>query len=110
MKRHPTLKRVHLFFFFFLIGPCLTFSQNTQEVEAESATAVAGPQYAKSKFNQWVFGKNYRSTWATAIHNIPVLDVENFDGGLVPYEKGGSGETLSLKFKSAKGRRYAFRL
>ena len=57
-----------------------------------------------------IFGKHYRSTWTTPIHNIPYLDLENYAGGLTPYAKGGGAQTLSLKFKSPSGLRFAFRL
>lgn len=85
------------------------FSQTQVSKQIENGTAIAGPQYAKSKFKQKLFGKHYRSTWTTPIHQVPILNLSNFDGGLVPYEKGGGAQTLSLKFKSANGRRYAFR-
>lgn len=108
MKRRSIL--IKIYWLLLLLGICSPMnSQNESRPSTGSTSAVAGAQYNKSKFKQRIFGKHYRSTWATPIHDVPILDVENFDGGLVPYEKGGGAQTLSLKFKSANGRQYAFR-
>jgi len=37
----------------------------------KTGSAIAGAQYAKSNLKQTIFGKHYRSTWTTEIHNIP---------------------------------------
>lgn len=109
------MKRISIFkywyFVFILIGNNnFIVGQNNDTAQLEKGTAIAGPQYAKSDFKEWFFGKHYRSTWATPIHNVPILDLDNFDGGLVPYERGGGAQTQSLKFKSVNEHRYAFRL
>ncbi|MFK7773413.1 MAG: BamA/TamA family outer membrane protein [Saprospiraceae bacterium] len=72
-------------------------------------TAIAGAQYKAGKFKQAILGKHYRSTWITPVKNIPYLDLENDFGGLRPYAEGGAAQTISLKFKSADGRKFSFR-
>jgi len=90
----------------------LLFGQEvpTSTNSSKTGSAIAGPQYAKSNLKQAIFGKHYRSSWTTEIHNIPYLDLEQYDGGLTPYERGGGAQTNSLKFKSKAGHRFAFRL
>jgi hypothetical protein len=71
-------------------------------------TVVAGKEYQKSKFYQWLFGKNRRLEWGTPVR-VPIVLLDTIYGGLIPYKRGGGGESKSLRLKSASGKEYALR-
>jgi hypothetical protein len=71
-------------------------------------TVIAGKEYQKSKFYQWLFGKNRRQEWGTPVR-VPIVLLDTIYGGLVPYQKGGGGESKSLRLKSLEGKEYALR-
>jgi len=93
-------------------NPCIEKITNIEESNAtlrKTGTAIAGEQYAAGKVKQFFMGEHYRTIWATPIKDIPYLNVDTTDGGLTPYAIGGAAQTLSLKFKSKNGKRFAFR-
>ena len=53
-------------------------------------------------------GGHWRDAWNTPIE-VPVVNLETFDGGLSPQREGGGAQTLTLHFKSAAGRTWVFR-
>lgn len=70
--------------------------------------AVAGPQYRAGALKRALLGSSYRDLWTTPVR-VPVLDLGTFAGGLTPTEEGGGNQTVSLRFRGADGREYAFR-
>ena len=72
-----------------------------------SVRVVAGPQYQAGWFKTFLFGNGWRSLWLTPI-NVPVDDLDR-GGGLTAYDRGGSGQTLVLRFCTPDGRIYQFR-
>lgn len=74
----------------------------------DSARVAAGPQYRAGPLKRALLGRSYRELW-TARVGVPVLDLGSFAGGLRPTETGGGNQTLSLRFRGADGREYAFR-
>lgn len=75
----------------------------------ETREIAAGPRYRAGAVKRFFLGSSYRELWATPV-TVPVLDLGTFAGGLTPTEKGGGNQTLSLRFRGADGREYAFRL
>ncbi|HEU0297910.1 MAG TPA: BamA/TamA family outer membrane protein [Longimicrobium sp.] len=75
---------------------------------ADSARVVAGPEYRAGALKRALLGRSYRPLWTAAV-SVPVLDLGTFAGGLTPTETGGGNQTLSLRFRGADGREYAFR-
>ncbi len=55
-----------------------------------------------------LFGTHWRSLWTTPVE-MPVLDLSSFASGLVPFEKGGGFQTMTLSFRGANGKEYRFR-
>ena len=53
-------------------------------------------------------GAHWRDAWETPVE-VPVLNLELFDGGLRPDRLSGGFETKSLHFKSGNGNVWAFR-
>ncbi|MEJ2086464.1 MAG: hypothetical protein P8Y44_12435, partial [Acidobacteriota bacterium] len=74
----------------------------------ETVEVVAGPQYDRSAFYEFWFGKNYRQTWATPIE-APLLDLDRTAGGLTVVRQVGGLQTPSLAMRGADGRSYTFR-
>jgi hypothetical protein len=74
----------------------------------DSARVVAGPEYRAGALKRFLLGRSYRELWTTPVA-VPVLDLRTFAGGLTPTETGGGNQTLSLRFRGADGKEYAFR-
>ncbi|MFT5748258.1 MAG: hypothetical protein ACI920_003653 [Saprospiraceae bacterium] len=75
----------------------------------KSANVAAGATYKRKGLGAFIFGNNYRDTWATEIADVPYLPLDTLYGGLKPVGKGGGGQTYNLKLKSADGRKFSFR-
>jgi hypothetical protein len=75
---------------------------------ADSARAVAGPEYRAGPVHRFFTGGNYRALWTAPI-SVPVLDPDTFAGGLTVGEQGGGLSTESLRLKGKDGREYVFR-
>src|ERR671923_1722376 len=73
-----------------------------------TVTVVPGAHYQAGWFHELFLGAHWRDVWNTPIE-VPVLDLDTFDGGLTPDRKGGGNETFSLRFKSGNGRTWVFR-
>ena len=71
-------------------------------------TVVAGPQYAKSSFHQWLWGKHYRKEWITPV-SMPGFLLDTAAGGLKPYREGGSRQTKSLRLVNPNEKEYVMR-
>src|SRR6185503_19682064 len=79
------------------------------KAKPESVTVVPGKNYKAGKLYRWFFGNNYRDLWTTPIR-VPVFDWHAFGGGLHPTKEGGGNQTKSLRFETAEGDEYVFRL
>lgn len=73
-----------------------------------TARVTAGPEYRAGGLKAALLGRDYRQLWTSAA-TVEVLDLGTFAGGLTPTETGGGNQTLSLRFRGADGREYAFR-
>jgi len=63
---------------------------------------------SRNGFGEWLWGEHYRKTYGAEI-KVPILDLETFEGGLSPLEKGGGYQTNSLRFQTEDGRQYNIR-
>ena len=78
------------------------------QAQSDTTTVTAGPRYRAGALKRFLLGSSYRSLWTTPVA-VPVLDLGSYAGGLTPTETGGGNQTLSLRFRGADGREYAFR-
>lgn len=78
-------------------------------MKAESVTVAAGTRYQAGTLHRWLSGSAYRDLWATPIR-VPIFDWQNYAGGLHPTKMGGGMQTKSLRFETADGTEYVFRL
>jgi hypothetical protein len=76
--------------------------------QADSATVIAGPEYAAGDLHEALLGDDYRDVW-TAPVRVPVLDLDTFAGGLTSVRRGGGMQTVSLRFEAPAGREFNFR-
>ncbi len=74
----------------------------------ETVVITPGARYRAGGLHTLLFGRHYRSLWATPIR-VDRLDLERFAGGLRPTARGGGKQTRSLRFAGGDGREYQFR-
>src|SRR5262249_31395719 len=86
----------------------LTLSAASAQEAPRIVTVQPGARYELGWFGRFVLGSQWRYLWTTPIQ-VPVLDLDTFDGGLTPEREGGGLETLNLHFKSANGHSWVFR-
>jgi hypothetical protein len=75
---------------------------------ARTVTVVPGARYHANWLYGVFLGAHWRGAWTTPIE-VPVLDLETFDGGLRTDRLAGGLQTKNLHFKSSNGRTWAFR-
>jgi hypothetical protein len=68
---------------------------------------VPGPEYRAGWLRRVLIGENYRDLWLRPV-TAPVLDLDEFAGGLEPEEQGGN-QSKTLHLLGADGREYIFR-
>lgn len=78
-------------------------------VRVDSVTVAASKDYHAGRFYLWLVGSPNRALWSTPIR-VPMLDLQTYAGGLRLTGAGGGNQTKSLRFESADGVKYAFRL
>lgn len=76
--------------------------------EKVANTTRASEKYHPTGWNKFWMGSGYRDAWSANVQ-APLLNIEEYDGGLKPYAIGGGLQTMSVKFKSENGKKYAFR-
>ncbi len=92
---------------FFLLTLFVALGISAQKKE-NYITVIPGEEYNAGALYQFFFGSHWRDLWTTPIE-VKVLDLENFDGGLVPIKKGGGKQTKSLRFRGKSGKIWKFR-
>jgi hypothetical protein len=71
-------------------------------------TVVAGKQYQRSSFHNWLWGSHYRKEWATPVQ-MPLFYLDTARGGLYPYAAGGGRQSKTLRLRTDKGKEYVLR-
>ena len=71
-------------------------------------TIIPDSDYAAGGLYRFIFGDHWRDVWTQPVR-VPILDLDKFAGGIVPYAVGGGQQTKSLKFNGNDGRRWKFR-
>ena len=91
----------------FIIISATVLAQNNSE-NTHFKKVAAGPEYKRSSFYQWLWGKNNRREWTTPVA-LPILKLDTIKGGMLSYEEGGSHQSKSLHIKLAGDKEYALR-
>jgi hypothetical protein len=102
-----------LFFLLLIFNAVFRQEAFSQKKDAEYSaskfkTIVAGPQYKRSGWHQFLWGKNYRKEWSSPVR-LPVFLLNNTKGGLVPVAEGGGHQTTSLHLVTKDGKNYTLR-
>lgn len=80
-----------------------------QNVDSSSyKTVAAGPEYQRSSFYQWLWGKNYRKEWITPV-TFPIAKLDTLSGGIEKIKVGGGHQSKSLHLESKQHKEYALR-
>jgi surface antigen Omp85-like protein len=79
-----------------------------QTSSSRDTIEAAGPHYRAGGLHEFFLGREYRDLWTTPI-SVPLLDLENFAGGLRPVSRGGGQQTKSLLLAGQDGREFFFR-
>ncbi len=93
-----------------MVFGCLLFSNlaNAQH-KADSIQVAVAPNYNNvGKFHRFLFGENYRKTWAAPV-KIRVFNIQQEKGGLKIVKLGGGMQTRSLRLEDNAGRQYVLR-
>jgi hypothetical protein len=80
------------------------FAQRTEN----RITVIAGKQYSRSAFYQWLWGRHYRQEWATPV-SVPLFYLDTAVGGLKPYAAGGGRQSKTLSLNDRDNRYYVLR-
>ncbi|ANE49187.1 BamA/TamA family outer membrane protein [Flavisolibacter tropicus] len=89
-----------------LSGYCQSTNSNISDSNYRAVTP--GAQYNRSSFHQWLWGKHYRKEWATPAR-FPLFFLDTANGGLIPYEAGGSRQSKTIRLKTATEKEYVLR-
>lgn len=82
---------------------------NAVAVMGDSAMVKANEGYGQvSGIHRTLFGENYRKEWATAT-KLPVIKISAIHGGLVPLQRGGGHQSVSLRLKDKAGKEWVLR-
>ncbi|HEY0067648.1 MAG TPA: hypothetical protein VGB46_09795, partial [Flavisolibacter sp.] len=91
-----------------------SFSHEVAAQQADSlrgqkyVTIAPGPQYAAPSLHRKLWGKHYRTEWATPVQ-VPVFYLDAEAGGLKPYRSGGGNQSRTLHLRDSRGREYVLR-
>lgn len=91
-----------------LFGRTQVEAQTTNQAAPEYITIPAGPEYKKSSFYQWLWGKNNRPSWYTPV-KFRVMMLDTAKGGLRVNKVGGGNQSKSLQLKDKNDKNYALR-
>jgi hypothetical protein len=67
-----------------------------------TATVTPGTEYSAGPFTRKLLGDGWREIWLTPV-TVPVLDVGTYAGGIVPGERGGHMQSITLHFAEKNG-------
>lgn len=73
-----------------------------------TTTVVPGPHYEAGWLHRAFLGDHYRDLWTRNVE-VPILNFDGFQGGIVPLCRGGGFQTRSLRFAASNGAEYVFR-
>src|SRR5437763_1652126 len=100
------MKVIFLLAVLFLFPRSGLFAQSNDT--SASRIVVAGPEYKRSPFYQWLWGRNYRKEWTTPVR-FPVTYLDTLKGGVKEFKIGGGHQSKSLHLKTVEGKEYALR-
>ncbi|MCH8963280.1 MAG: metallophosphoesterase, partial [Bacteroidetes bacterium] len=89
-----------------LVDPGVPAVVEAVDYRDSTVVAAAGPGYGAGALQQFFIGSHRRKTWTTPVE-LPVLDIGR--EGLVPLQRGGGHQTLSLRLENEEGHQFVIR-
>ncbi len=89
-----------------LIDPGIPAVVEAVDYSDSTVVAAAGPGYGAGALQRFFIGSHRRKTWTTPVE-LPVLDIGR--EGLVPLQRGGGHQTLSLRLENEEGHQFVIR-
>ena len=84
-------------------------TKSIESLSLDSSVIIrANPNFQTSQFNRWLYGENYRAEW-DALVTLPVFNIGMEHGGLRVVQRGGGGQTLSLRLEADDKHQYVLR-
>lgn len=69
---------------------------------------VSERDYDRGRLWRFFFGEHYRDVYKAEVE-VPLFDLEKYQGGVVPVKRGGGSQTNSLRIEDKQGRQYTLR-
>lgn len=69
---------------------------------------VSDRDYDRGRLWRFFFGEHYRDVYKAEVE-VPLFDLETYEGGVVPVKRGGGSQTNSLRIEDKQGRQYTLR-
>ncbi|MDB5005516.1 MAG: hypothetical protein JWQ34_3741 [Mucilaginibacter sp.] len=80
--------------------------KSDQVIKEDSITIAAHPSFNNvGKLHRILYGENYRKEWSVKA-TLPIIKIDQYQGGLKPVGYGGTHQTKSLLLKNAAGKSY----
>ena len=73
-----------------------------------TVTMPAGAHYKAGKGKRTLLGDHYRDAWTTPV-KIPIIKLEEIEGGLTALKRGGGMQTLSIRFENEEENQFVIR-
>jgi predicted phosphodiesterase len=84
-------------------------AKRTIEVGDTLVTVVpAGDYYKRGKVKDVLMGELYRDVWTAPIQ-VPIINLAEEHGGLIPIKRGGGMQSKSLRLEAPDGKQYVLR-
>lgn len=81
----------------------------SKTIGQDSTWVQANPKYdSVGRFHRKLFGENYRKEWA-AKTMVPVIRLSEIKGGLIPTQRGGGHQSVSLRLEDKNGKEWVLR-
>lgn len=98
-------------------GPLKSIQQERNQVQSfpfydsgvkQVKLPLTNYDFSKNGFGTFLWGDHYRDVYSLEI-TVPVLDLAEFQGGVLPTKRGGGYQTNSLRVVTKDGREYTLR-
>lgn len=93
---------------FFSDNNRLDHARELTKQKRDSVSVIPGGYYDRSQLYTYFFGEKNRELW-TIPATVKVFNYDTINGGLTPYEVGGSQQTISIRVRDRTGKNWSLR-
>ena len=80
------------------------FESDQKEIELP----IGASDFSKNNFGEMLWGEHYREIYPLKV-TVPILDLSEYKGGVIPLKRGGGYQTNSLRLEGKDGKQYTMR-